>query len=302
MALDQEDYEAVYLAMAITCSLSIIGSLFVCFAFILLKDLRVFAFRLVSYLAFTDMCSALVLIFPNNGSTDTACKIQSALSSYFTFSETLFTSVIAHALYSAVIAHKNIEVYHKKYLLYGFGIPIVPATIPWIGDHYGFSGGWCWIKGDDYYEIILQYALFYIPLWLVLAYITYVHAKVIKQIGSDAATSNKEALLRKKLVRKLKLYPLVLLICQTPISIYRVFSSIQHWTGELYEDPTLVIIILGGVSLCSHGFLNSLVYGFTGAVRKKIKQFICRKKRTPTEDSMMYEILKDDSTSPAKDF
>ncbi|CAG9324119.1 unnamed protein product [Blepharisma stoltei] len=291
---NEKSNDAIYASMVGTCILSVIGSIFVISAYILFKELRAFAFKLVAYLAFADMCSALVYMIPWKVS-DPLCQFQASVSLYFDLSGVLWSNIIAHALYSAVIRHKPIELYHTKYLIYAFTIPIIPAVIPFISNDYGSSGAWCWISGTSVYQNLEKYFLFYIPMWFVLIYNAVVYLKVIRKIKNEADIGSRENKLKRKLVRKLKLYPIIFLICQVPVTIYRVWGTIKELDWTDYDpDDSFWILWIAAVSMCSNGALNSIAYGLTGVVKKKLREVICRRKKNPLEDSMMYDIVKEE--------
>ncbi|CAG9320960.1 GCR1_1 [Blepharisma stoltei] len=276
--LSDHEQEVIYNVILVSSILSLIGSLFVCFVYLAFKSLRVFAFRLVFYLASVDVFISISFMIPYDKGNSVRCRIQGAAITYFTLSEVLWTSVIAHTLYSSAIKNASFENYHLKYCLFSFGIPLIATIIPWIGDFYGPSNGWCWIvhdKGNEGYHtylICLKLALFYIPLWLVIIYNFAVYMKIIRKLQENEGSFHEHTNIRRVLIMKLRLYPLVLMVCQGPVSVFRLFS----FSDEGYAPFELVL--LSGIGICINGFLNAVIYGLTRQVRKEIAKIICKYK------------------------
>lgn len=98
-----------------------------------------------------------------------------------------------------------------------------------------------------------------------------------------------ESQFRKKIVRKLKLYPLILIFCQIPCTTYRIYTMFN----EISEVP-LVLIVSSGVGICINGFFNALIYGFTGAVKKEIRKKVIG--NSTSSNSVMTDVLREDLT------
>ncbi|CAG9324120.1 GCR1_3 [Blepharisma stoltei] len=259
------------------------------------KKLRVFAFKLVLYLAIADIFVALgfmVPFHPPDGENSNLCIFQAALTSYFTDCTIYLTSVIAHALYSAVVKHRTIEKYHLYYILFAFGMPWIGVIIPLIAGWYGPDNGWCWIKPNQAYTPWMKYLQYYFPLFLILIYNSTVYVSVIKKLNRETNLGSNEVKMKRKLALKLKMYPIVLFLCQIPPAIYRIWEIAIENSSD--KSVPFVLILISGIGLSINGFLNSIVYGFTGSVRNELRKKIFGKKKPSHDTSLIFYIVKDE--------
>jgi len=247
----------------IVSTLSLCGSLFIIFTYTCIKRLRNFAFKLVVYLSISDV----ILTFGNmlisdqfdDATSDQVCYLQALLTNYGGLASILWTTVIAYTLYITVVKQKSAPTYHGRFLLYGFGIPLLMTAIPMLTDQFGSAGGWCWIKADPNNKAAagaMRFLEFYLPLWGAIGFNLYSYLQVISYIKRFAGGNNLEI----RFVNRLKYYPFVLVVCWTFASINRVYTLFFD------EIPILNIlhIAFGGLQ----GFLNAMVYGCTISVRQ----------------------------------
>lgn len=158
--------------------------------------------------------------------------------------------------------HPNISVYHKRYVIYALGIPLLAAIAPLVIAKYGNSDGWCWVEADEgqWRNTVLRLSIYYIPLWLVIPYNLMVYIKVIQKINKEIANVTEEEFTRRQLVRKLFFYPLVLIICQTPVTITRIHDYVE-------TNPKFELVLISGIGICINGLLNAIVYGCNKSVK-----------------------------------
>ncbi|OMJ79134.1 hypothetical protein SteCoe_20925 [Stentor coeruleus] len=151
------------------------------------------------------------------------------------------------------------------YLAFAWALPCALSVIPIFTNSYKITSGWCWIKGGMGIEsIILQLVEGFATALAVLIYNTITLIKIKKKLKGELAKNEKEDRLRKKLMKRMIYYPLVLLICITPAAIYRIFEN----TG--IKEYTILAMIAADFQ-CLLGFGNAIVYGFTENLKKKVK-------------------------------
>lgn len=132
---------------------------------------------------------------------------------------------------------------------------------------YDLSLAWCWIyqvnnsEATEYpVEIVLRLVSQYIPLFIVIVYNSYQYFRVLKYLKlADIPNSY----VKNSLTRKLKLYPIILVVCQLPIIFVR-FSSFGLTLDWHY-------VAVAGAASSIHGFFNSIAYGLTYEVKAKLK-------------------------------
>jgi len=200
---------------------------------------------------------------------DKKCILQGFLSQFGSLSSILWTMVISHILYATLVLRKaNVSRRIGRVLLFGYGVPLLAAFIPyWTGD-YGSAGHWCWItlENSSVRGNILRFILFYIPLWGVIVYNCYLYYKIIQYLNQLIPGAFDDSL-----VARLRFYPLILVVCYLWSTIYQVL---------LFYDCTANLAFLNITSVAFRnlvGFFNALAYGFNENIQnllsKKVRGF-----------------------------
>lgn len=263
MSFSEDQQATLTLINQIGGSLSLVGSIFVVGCYIKLTAIRSFAFKLVLYMSIATLflsCSAII------GETQNPawCKVQAVLMSYFELAALCWAGLIAFVLHMAFLLGKetfkvsHVPMYHGHFLAAGWGFPLVLTILPATTDSYGEAGGWCWIIDDSAVDIMWRFIQFYVPLWIIMIYCGYVYYKVAEKFkeseGADAAP-----------IRRLKMYPLVLVICYFWATINRVFQAVSG-------GQTVFFLSVLQIAFSSPiGFINALIYGYTRQVRTQLK-------------------------------
>ena len=273
MGYNTSETKIIYFTNVAACSLSILGSLFIIILFFKFKSLRDLPFRLVFYMVIADLLHSVGLILPFFVN-DTLCQLQGYLISYFSLSTILWSAFIAHAISITIIEQESIAKYEKYYLIFGFIVPLL-CFLSNIYKPYEVALGWCWIyQSTDhhsykfYVDILLRFTTYYIPLWIILCYNTYKYFHTIKYIKtSNIGIANVH--FKDLLILKMRVYPVILVLCQFPITIIRVvnFFIIPPWWAFL----------IAGAATSINGFCNAIAYGLTNQVKDCIKKLLMRK-------------------------
>ena len=102
------------------------------------------------------------------------------------------------------------------------------------------------------------------PLWIVLIYNTFTYIRVVRYIKNNNI-GIEDPDIKRTLILKMRIYPIILVICQTPVTLIR-------FTSFTITPPWWAIVIAGcGTSI--NGFCNAIAYGITYEVRSKIRNF-----------------------------
>ena len=104
---------------------------------------------------------------------------------------------------------------------------------------------------------------FYGPLIVLLLVNIYFYYQIYKKVWFDSMFIDNVKLM-KQLLKRLKLYPIVLIICFGPSFAHRIYY-LANGSDSLYID------LFAACCSALYGFCNALVYGFTGKVRKSVK-------------------------------
>ncbi|KAK6129524.1 hypothetical protein DH2020_036757 [Rehmannia glutinosa] len=118
-------------------SLSLVGSGFIVLCYLLFKELRKFSFKLVFFLALSDMfCSFFSII--GDPSKGYFCYAQGYTTHFFCVASFLWTTTIAFTLHRTVVRHKtDVEDLEPMFHLYVWGTSVVMTVIRSIGNDHG---------------------------------------------------------------------------------------------------------------------------------------------------------------------
>jgi hypothetical protein len=276
---DQEE-ETISGIVFFTNLISVIFLLLIWVAYILLKELRVFSYKLILYKTIADFIYCISFLVPSDQG-EISCITAAFLKTHGCLSSILWSAIIAVCLFRTVFYEDNeLERNQKLFLFIGFGVPIVTASIPFIFEAYGQAQGWCWIKLDskdsDVYAIgvALRLALFFAPLWIIIPINLYIYARVINHLRNDIDYTDEMMEYRKNLILRLSSYPVILVISFLPISIKRFYEF-----SDTESDFVLSVIAALFVSL--QGILDAIAYGMTDTVR--VRLFSCCYKQSHSE-------------------
>lgn len=186
--------------------------------------------------------------------------------------------MIAFTIYrSVVLEKKDGWKYELYYLLYAFGIPLSINFLPLFSDSFGGAEGWCWITieggrfiqafiGGNIWRVINYIA----PLWFVIFFNFVLYRKSLSKIRCMIGNVTDEDLTRNRLYKRLKLYPVMLLICHLPVTVLRLLGF-----ADVTEGPIVVIVsIISSVFIVINGILNAVVYGLTDRVKQELQKLM----------------------------
>lgn len=156
--------------------------------------------------------------------------------------------------------------YSNRYMAICFGLPLILTLLPLSTDSYGDTGGWCWITQLDSQGLTWRMIQFYIPLWIVVLYNSYVYYKVYNQVKDmNAGRNTPEA---KAMMEKIRYYPLVLIVCEFWASVNAISETILGLSDKSNFIMWLNVLQIAFAS--SIGMANAMVYGLTPTVSEKL--------------------------------
>lgn len=263
------DQNAIQYLVNVAASVaSCIGCTFVVIVYLRFKNLQVFAFKLVAVLALFDIGHDLSFLLPTySGDPDTICIVQSVSLSFFSLASVLWTGAISLTLYLAVVTGRQEAGAPLKTVL--ILIPTLSAALallPLLTASYGPAASWCWVKEDDLSGTYWSLGLFYVPLWGIFIANSVSYLAILRVEKTQLGESNEEAHSKRNLVARLGSYPLVLVLCFTPITITRTY--------EFFVDcPPVELYYISGFCASLVGGLNSFIYGFNKNVRVSLSDW-----------------------------
>eukprot|EP00042_Codosiga_hollandica_P040621 m.352146 g.352146 ORF g.352146 m.352146 type:complete len:319 (+) comp55910_c0_seq1:303-1259(+) len=167
----QAETNALLAVGTVSGSFSILGSLLIFLSYFLWKDIRSPPRRLLVYLAFCDLLTAMFNIIglglkydPAN-SRSTSCVIQSFFTTWSSMASFCWTLSIGVYLYFALV-YRQLALANKLIMWFhviAWGLPLI-LTIAALADEKlgydpNFSRGWCWIVCLDQRQETLWHTL-----------------------------------------------------------------------------------------------------------------------------------------------
>jgi Slime mold cyclic AMP receptor len=264
--------EVTYLIILIANSTSIVACVLILLIYIFAKKLRVYAFTLVSYVAFCDLIKSASMLLPtyNHSSKDFICQFQAILYQYFALGSFLLTLVMSSSLYLCVVKkYEGVEKYHLISVLLVFTLSGIGTGQGLYFDSYGRANEWCWIEIEYTGS---RFISFYLPLWIINAANTYMYYYIIKSLKKFNDAS----------MKRLRFYPFILIFCYMPATLHRFFEAIG------YPSP-YYLVLMTAIGDGLSGLLNSICYGFTQHVRDFIWELFRFKSKYSYRELLKFE-------------
>mmetsp|Transcript_31114 Transcript_31114/g.40056 ORF Transcript_31114/g.40056 Transcript_31114/m.40056 type:complete len:328 (+) Transcript_31114:108-1091(+) len=269
----EDDHNKIINDMTIGLSaVSLIGSSAIILSFLLFPKLRTFALQLVVWLSVSDFGGNITDLLGNPANGSALCYAQGWLKQFFRCAEVTWTTVISYTLYQTIM-HQERSTDRQMWPLhlYAWGVPFLFSVIPSFTNNYGQAGPWCWITETNVQELdagtAYRFFLFYIPTWIAIGYNIVVYFKVIRTVKClyvGAQTAQSKKLLN--LCDRLKMYPLIMVICWSFATINRIQNTIEP------QNPMFVLFFLHSMLISLQGLFNAVAYGLTPTVRQAWKR------------------------------
>ncbi|XP_050216713.1 G-protein coupled receptor 1 [Mercurialis annua] len=254
-------------------SLSFLGSSFIVVCYLLFKELRKFSFKLVFYLALSDMlCSFFSIV--GDPSKGFMCIAQGYSTHFLCVASFLWTTTIAFTLHRTVVRHKtDVEDLEAIFHLYVWGTSLFVTVIRSIGNTHGHLGVWCWTETGRTRKAV-HFITFYAPLWGAILYNGFTYFQVIRMlnnatrmaVGMSDRAYQSDARPDMKALNRWGYYPLILIGSWAFGTINRIHDFIAPGHQILW----LTVLDVGTAALM--GLFNSIAYGLNASVRRVIHE------------------------------
>ncbi|XP_043720413.1 G-protein coupled receptor 1 [Telopea speciosissima] len=252
---------------------SLVGSSFIVLCYLLFKELRKFSFKLVFFLALSDMlCSFFSMV--GDPSKGLFCYAQGYSTHFFFVASFLWTTTIAFTLHRTVVRHKtDVEDLEPMFHLYVWGTSLVLTVIRSIGNDPGRLGIWCWTETGRAGKAV-HFITFYAPLWGAILFNGFTYLQVIRMlnnatrmaVGMSERPHQSEVRADMKALNRWGYYPLILIGSWTFGTINRIHDFIE----PNHKIFWLSVLDVGTAALM--GLFNSIAYGLNSSVRRAIHE------------------------------
>ncbi|KAL5728582.1 glycolytic proteins transcriptional activator gcr1 [Ranunculus cassubicifolius] len=254
-------------------TLSFVGSTFIVLCYLLFKELRKFSFKLVFFLALSDMlCSFFNIV--GDPSQGFFCFAQGYSTHFFCVASFLWTTTIAFTLHRTVVRHKtDVEDLEPMFHLYVWGTSLVVTVIRSIGNDSGHLGVWCWTETGRAGKVA-HFMTFYAPLWGAILFNGFTYFQVIRMInnatrmavGMSDRSHLSDPRADMKALNRWGYYPLILIGSWAFGTINRIHDFIE----PEHKIFWLSFLDVGMAALM--GLFNSIAYGLNSSVRRAIHE------------------------------
>ena len=250
--------------MTVACSiLSLLGSLFIIVLYLTIKSLRIFYAKIIFFIAISELLRSICYLIPCNYITSMTLINIIALVSDSTFLISIvWSAYISITLYKLILSYQEGFKDDYKYWCYftWVFIPIINVG-PIFTNSHGVRGTICTYSFDKVGNI-WRLAGMYIPVWIFIIGSLIVCCKIY-HISSCFDIENE----KKLMVRKLFLYPILLIIEVGPMTIGTVL--VDYTTIQIPGVFWLITFCLYAL----HGFTNAVIYGFTIGLKNIIGDY-----------------------------
>ncbi|RZC85404.1 hypothetical protein C5167_041587 [Papaver somniferum] len=289
-------------------SLSFAGSGFIVLCYLLFKDLRKFSFKLVFYLALSNLefgsedidssveivdmgieigndmlCSFFSIV--GDPSKGYFCHAQGYSTHFFCVASFLWTTTIAFTLHRTVVRHKtDVEDLEPMFHLYVWGTSLVLTVIRSIGNDPSHLGVWCWTQTGFAGKAIpmpcrmlwwvVHFLTFYGPLWGAILFNGFTYFQVIRMLNNAArmAVGMSDRSLQfdaRPDMKALNRWGYYPLIL-IGSWVFGTINRIHDFIEPEHKIFWLSVLDVGTAALM--GLFNSIAYGFNASVRRAIHE------------------------------
>lgn len=283
LSSDQKD-TAIFVLSSVGL-VSFISCVLIIILLFYLKLYKRFIYRLAMYQVISSMMVSAVIVSAlsvishvqeyNETLYDGVCVATAFLMEYIFWVKLLFTSSLTFHLFLMAVCLKEFKKLEMFHVLVSILLPLPISCIPFVGDHYGPAGTWCWITEKNTSCIhdntmtdgaIEQLALWYVPcnVSLVLCIAATIVALVVliwrgmkkgrgsaddeTQLLLQSRNRHKKALLE---VAPLLAYPAIFFIFNSIATINRIYNAVT-------EKPSFGLVISHSVTVGLWGICSSI--------------------------------------------
>eukprot|EP00026_Physarum_polycephalum_P007505 Phypoly_transcript_07567.p1 GENE.Phypoly_transcript_07567~~Phypoly_transcript_07567.p1 ORF type:complete len:426 (+),score=43.32 Phypoly_transcript_07567:280-1557(+) len=257
ITLSHHDIHTIRILACVSGSLSSFGATMLFLSFFLFTELRTYSSRLILYLSISDLGEAIAWALGPASDGHFACILQALGIQFFGVSSVLWQICIATYILQVCIGKKHMGRQEKYYHMICWGIPGAIIIGGGIGDIFGNSGAWCWVKHP---HELLGLFLLYLPYMLSVPYclFTYIYVDVIfkRRSKADLSTADRIALQRARHKLRSRFYLI-------PYAICWACGLINRANNAAGPNRIAALYILQASVFPLQGLWNFLMYGYT---------------------------------------
>ena len=269
--------------------ISLLASCFVIALVVLFKKWQFFTQRLVLYLAisvaFQSIASMIIKIDYNNETSDfyvRFCQFSGFVLQNATWMVLNAVASITVFVFVGAVFSKQTDRFEVVYLFFIFAFPLLFNWIPFTDTAYGKARVWCWIRREDdtcnrlLFGQILQFVLWYIPLYLILSVSLLLYVIILVKIhcfdrrkwtaNYKQADEQHQIKMMSREIRSLLRYPIIFFL----VNLFPLFLRIyEAFEGDVQK--LLPLWILTAIFYPIQGGFVALAFTLDPETRKRLK-------------------------------
>ena len=268
---------------------SLLASCFVIALVVLFKKWQFFTQRLVLYLAisvaFQSIAAMIIKVDYNNETSEfylRFCQFSGFVLQNASWMVLNAVASITVYVFVGAVFSKQTDRFEAVYLFFIFVFPLLLNWIPFIDTAYGNAGVWCWIRSEDnfcnrfLFGQILQFILWYIPLYLILTVLLFLYVVILVKIhcydrhrwtGNYKLVDEQHQIkMMSREIRSLLRYPLIyFLINLFPLAL-RIYRVVENDISKV-----LPLWILTAIFYPIQGGFMALAFTLDPDTRKRLR-------------------------------
>lgn len=206
-----------------------------------------YSFKYLALAYFDILISISVLIPTPIVKSALLCTIQGFLLQFLPLAEVIWTAFITAELAGATWTGFKYFRSYKKALAINILISFFCGLVPIFINRYTQIGGWCSVQ-DFFLSAFLFYAIVWIvQVWNILLMAFSIRKSEKENTGGDVG---------KQLKKRLRRYPLILVICYAPLTLTRLMMVFFNVPKFVFTMACFTFRLLG--------LLNTIVYKWEG--------------------------------------
>lgn len=259
--------ETILILKRLFSSLSLIGCVFIIFIIWLFRHYKSQVQRLTLYLSISAGLQSISYVVGDLYPDKDVCRFQSFITQYFDWSTLLWVCIMS--LNMVLVIHNRSSTTHEKWFhLCCWGVPLIWASLPFIGNKYGMAGLWCWIVRD---ATAMRFGTWYVPVFILLVVLVVVYVYIIATVlrstgawsGFNKADEERDKNMLAKEVKPLAAFPLIYIAFSIPNLIYRIDDAVHP-----DKLPSYPLLILNVIFMPSIGSVNSIAFALYSEIQK----------------------------------
>lgn len=254
-----------FYVQAASAILGVGGALCIIISYLSYKNLRTFYFRILLYISITDALRGAVFFIPQSLlKISEVCTIAAITTNYMMIGASFWTLFISVIIYQATTnSVVLVEKYIKNWSIFVFCIMPFLFLLPLLTNSYGLVDINCTFR-ENFDGNLWRLGLFYLPGWIMIFVSFYAYYKVFKNGNLELVDKSTKVLLKKVI-----LYPLIIIIVFSLLTILRILMITIPESCKLEYFSTAVMGIFA-----AQGFWNAMIFFSTPSVNN----LICNKK------------------------